>query len=78
MAQDFPDERPYKGRFLLCVIDKHLKVIDIEAYAIYDVLTEPKFDQEAVSGMGLTRSLKDRRSRLLMLCNRGSNAGSFV
>lgn len=77
-VNDYIDERPYKGRFLFALIDKHLKVIDIETFRLYDILSEPNFDQEAVCGMGLTRSLADRKSRLLMLCSGGLRDGSFV
>jgi hypothetical protein len=72
------DESAFKGRFLLCMIDKHLKMIDVVNYKMIDLLDEPNFDQEAIWNMGLTRSCTDRKSRLLLLCSRGSGAGSFV
>ena len=77
------DESPYKGRFLLCLIDKHLKIIDTESLRLYDLLSEPSFDHEAVSGMGLSRSLTDRKSRLLILCVgpnnvNGTKGSSFI
>ena len=83
MVSDQPDETPFKGRFVLTMLDQHLKVIDIETLRLYDLLTESNFDHEAVSGMGLSRSIFDRLSRLLILCHgpnklNGEKGGSFI
>ena len=67
------DESAFKGRFLLCMVDKHLKVIDTEKNQIFDLISEPDFDQEAICSVGLARSFSDRKSRLLLLCS-----GCFV
>ena len=50
------------------MLENHLKVIDVENYRLFDLLTEPNFDQETVSGMGLNRSVNDQKSRLYLLC----------
>lgn len=52
------------------MIDQHLKMIDTKTYRLFDLLSENNYDQEAVNAMGLTRSLKDRTSTLLMLCHK--------
>ena len=65
---DIPNEAPFKGRFFLCIVDSYLKMIDTESMRLYDILTEAKFDQKAVAGIGLTRNVKNRKSRLLLLC----------
>lgn len=43
-SEGFIDETPFKGRFFLTVIERHLKVIDIEEFRLFDVLTENDFD----------------------------------
>ena len=50
-------EAPYRGRFLLVMVNEHLKVIDTQAKKLFDVLSEPDYDKESISGMGLSRSL---------------------
>lgn len=70
-ADDLPNEAPYRGRFFLSMLDKHMKIIDAQGYRLFDLLSEPNFDQEAVNGMGLSRSLVDRKNKLLMLCHTG-------
>ena len=68
IVSDGPTEEDFKGRFLLTMLENHLKIVDVETLRLYDLLTEPSFDMEAVSGMGLSRSIGDRGSRLLILC----------
>lgn len=60
------------------MIDKHLKVIDVENCQLFDVLSEPDFNLEAIRGMGLTRSISDLKSRLYLVCSGGLRAGCFV
>ena len=67
-AQNPDSELPYKGRFYLTMVDTYLKVIDIQQHCLFDLLNEPNFDQDSVSGMGLVRSLHDKSYRLLILC----------
>ena len=50
------------------MVDTHLKVIDIQSHCLFDLLSEPNFDQDSVSGMGLVRSLADKSYRLFILC----------
>ena len=69
-------ELPYKGRFYLTMVDTHLKVIDIHAHCLFDLLSEPNFDQDSVSGMGLVRSLSDKSYRLFILCQ--NDDGNYV
>ena len=66
---DFPDETDFKGRFFLAIVDSHLKFIDTETYRLFDLLSEPHFDQEAVSGVGLSRAVSTRKNKLLILCH---------
>lgn len=66
---DFPDETNFKGRFFFAIVDSHLKFIDTETYRLFDLLSEPHFDQEAVSGVGLSRAVSTRKNRLLILCH---------
>ena len=75
-AQNPDSEVPYKGRFYLTMVDTHLKVIDIQQHCLFDLLSEPNFDQDSVSGMGLVRSLHDRSYRLLILCQ--NEQGNYV
>ena len=49
--------------------DFHLKIIDTETDRLFDLLSEPSFDQEAVNGLALARSLNDRKNKLLILCH---------
>jgi len=75
-SDDFPDESAFRGRFFLTVIENHLKAIDTETYRLFDLLSEASFDQEAMNAMGMTRSIKDRSNKLLMLCHQ--NAKSYI
>ena len=68
VQSDAPSEVEYKGRFFLCMTDNHLKIIDLKMCRLYDLLSEPKFDQQAVHAMGLSRSAVTRKSTLLLLC----------
>ena len=77
-AFDGFDETAFIGRFLLCMLDTHLKVIDLVNYQMFDILSEPDFDLEAICNMGLTRSFYDCKSRLLLLCSGGSLNGSYI
>ena len=56
------------------MIENHLKVIDTDTFRLFDLLTESNYDQEAMNAMSLTRSLKDRSNRLLMLCHTGNKS----
>ena len=58
------------------MIDTHLKVIDIVTCKIFDLLSEPNFDQDSVSGMALIRSLSDKKHRLFVLCQ--GEDGNFL
>ena len=69
-------EVPYKGRFYFTMVDTHLKVIDIQSHCLFDLLSEPNFDQDSVSGMGLVRSLADKSYRLFILCQ--NEDGNYV
>ena len=66
----------FKGRFYMTMIDTHLKVIDVMTCKMFDLLSEPNFDQDSVSGMALIRSLTDKMHRLLILCQNGD--GNFI
>ena len=58
------------------MVETHLKVIDTVNQKIYDLLSEPNFDQDSVSGMALIRSLTDKQHRLLILCQ--GEDGNFI
>jgi len=73
-GENFPDETIFRGRFFLSIIENHLKIIDTESMRLYDLLSEPNFDQEAVSGMSVIRSMKDRTTKLMMLCHRDGHS----
>lgn len=75
---DFPDETDYKGRFFFCIVDNHIKFIDTELYRLFDLLTEPNFDQEAVQGVGLSRAVTTRKNKLLILCFNKTTKKSYV
>ena len=75
---DYPDETNFKGRFFLCIVETHLKFIDAETYRLFDLLSENNFDQEAVSGVGLTRAVTNRKSKLLILCYNKATGKSYV
>ena len=77
VADDIRDEGHLRGRFFMCMLDSHLKMVDTQTYRLYDLLSEPAFDQEAVSGLGLCRSLSDKKSKLLILCH-GEDGKSYV
>ena len=53
----------------MTIVEEHLKVVDTWTQRLFDVLSEPNFDKEAVNGMGFTRSGRDRVNKLLMLCH---------
>ena len=72
------DEGSVRDRFLFCMIDKIIKVIDVENYKMLDLLNEPYYEEEAIWGMGLFRSIADRKSRLLLLCKGGSQSSTFL
>ena len=74
---DIPNEAPYKGRFFLTMCDFHLKIIDTENDRLFDLLSEPSFDQESVNGLALARSLNDRKNKLLILCH-GDDGVSYI
>ena len=75
-AKNPDSEVPYKGRFYLTMVDTYLKVIDIQQHCLFDLLSEPNFDQDSVNGMGLVRSLHDKSYRLLILCQ--NENGNYV
>ena len=74
LIQKYQNEDHYNGRFFFTVVDNHLKVIDTQEFRLFDLLTEQKFDQEAMNAVGMTRSMKDRTSRFLLLCNSGDQS----
>ena len=76
IEQQLDTEIPFRGRFYLTMVETHLKVIDTANHKIFDLLTEPSFDQDYVSGMALIRSLNDKQHRLFILCQ-GEN-GNFI
>ena len=76
IEQQIDSEIPFRGRFYLTMIETHLKVIDTVHHKIFDLLSEPNFDQDSVSGMALIRSLTDKQHRLFILCQ-GEN-GNFI
>lgn len=59
-------------------METHLKFIDAEAYRLFDLLSENNFDQEAVSGVGLSRAVTSRKNKLLILCFNKSTGKSYV
>lgn len=66
-VQEFPDETPFKGRFFLIMIDNYLKLVDVETIRLYDLIQYPKYDFTASHAMSLSRSVKNRKSKLLAL-----------
>ena len=76
-ADGIPNEAAFRGRFFLVMIDQHLKMVDTETYRLFDLLSEPFFDQESVNGMGFARSLSSRKNRLLLLCH-GKDGKSYI
>jgi len=34
------NEKQFRGRFFLVMVGNHLKILDIESYKLYDLLTE--------------------------------------
>lgn len=60
VEEQLDSEIPFRGRFYLTMVETHLKVIDTVNQKIYDLLSEPNFDQDSVSGMALIRSLTDK------------------
>ena len=75
---DHPDETNFKGRFFLCIVETHLKFIDTETYRLFDLLSEGNFDQEAVSGVGLSRAVSTRKNKLLILCHDKTQQKSYI
>ena len=69
-------EIPFRGRFYLTMIDTHLKVVDIVNCKMFDLLSEPHYDNDSVSGMALMRSMADRLHMLFVLCS--NEDGSFL
>ena len=76
-AVDQENEGRFRGRFFVVMIDQHLKMVDTETYRLYDLLSEPNFDQESVCGMGFGRSISTRKNRLLLLCQ-GKDDKSYI
>ena len=60
VEEQLDSEIPFRGRFYLTMVETHLKVIDTVNQKVYDLLSEPNFDQDSVSGMALIRSLTDK------------------
>ena len=60
------------------MLGNNLKVIDTERLKIFDLLTEPKFDFELENNIGLTRSLVDLKSKLLLLCETEDKNRSYI
>ena len=65
---DFRSEAEFKGRFFLVMTDIHVKILDLKNLQLFDLLSEPGFDMEAVNGFGLARSPQERTTGLLLLC----------
>ena len=74
LIQKYQNEDHYNGRFFFTVVENHLKVIDTQELRLFDLLSEQSFDQEAMNAIAMTRSLKDRTSKLLLLCKSGNQS----
>lgn len=62
------DEAPFKGRFFLCMVDKFLKVLDLENFALFDILGEPSYSMYALGSTAINRNLKDLRTTYMLVC----------
>lgn len=69
-------EAQYAGRFYLTMVDKHLKMIDIQRFQMVDLLTEPNYDDESLHGIGLVRRSIDKVFHMLILCK--NEEGNYI
>ena len=76
--KDGDGESQYKGRFHLTLINRYIKVIDIERMCMFDLLQEPNTDSEAINGLALVRLMSDASFKLHILCFDNSAKKSFV
>ena len=55
------------------MLGTYLKLIDIETIRLYDLIQKPQFDIIATASMNLSRSVRTRKSKLVMLCKGDDN-----